>query len=404
MHNFLQYLTEAEEQEKGKALKHLTHVEDYVIHGGHEGVATADHHLQSLHNMLLGKNAPVHVSTKWDGAPSVVFGQHPQTGQFFVASKSAFNKTPKINYTDEDIEANHGHAPGLVEKLKAALRYLPSIMPRNGGVYQGDLLHTEGDAKTKGGMTSITPNTITYSAPEESAEGQNMHKKLGIVVHTKYSGRGGLENLSAGPLDDKTRAKFGEHPDVNNVDPSVQVNPSNYTPEEQRQFLEHMENARRSYGRMAPEAMDAIAGHGTSLEAHINDMVRKSGAPSVQGYIDHLTDKHNKEISKLKTQKSIDLRNQQHEAVIRHIIENQKHFKDALDLHGHLQKAKNVLVGVMAKNNPYHHSVAGRPTDPEGAVVVDKNGNMSKFVNRDEFSKLNFLKGQFQKQKAEENA
>ena len=81
------------------------------------------------------------VTTKYDGSPSIVFGTHPETGRFFVASKSAFNKDPKINYTPEDIERNHGHAPGLVEKLKGALEHLPKIMPRNGGVYQGDLMY-----------------------------------------------------------------------------------------------------------------------------------------------------------------------------------------------------------------------------------------------------------------------
>ena len=115
MIDFKTFLIEAEEEQKGKALKHLTHVEDHIIHNGHEGVATADQHLNDVHNMLLGKNTSSHASVKFDGAPSIVFGHHPQTGHFFVATKSAFNKNPKINYSDEDIEKNHGHAPGLVE-------------------------------------------------------------------------------------------------------------------------------------------------------------------------------------------------------------------------------------------------------------------------------------------------
>ena len=65
-------------------------------------------------------------------SPALVAGHHPETGRFFVASKSAFNKTPKINYTHEDIEKNHGHAPGLMEKLHAALDHLPKIMPARG--------------------------------------------------------------------------------------------------------------------------------------------------------------------------------------------------------------------------------------------------------------------------------
>jgi len=396
--DFKTFLIEQEET-KGKPLKHLRHIEDYVIHGGHEGVATADEHLRGMHDMLLGKKSSLHASTKYDGAPSIVFGQHPETGQFFVASKSAFNKTPKINYTEEDIDKNHGHAPGLVEKLKQSLRHLPGIMPKEGGIYQGDLMHTEGDAVTKNGKTSITPNTLTYSAPADSAEGKNMNKKLGVVVHTKYAGKGGLGNMSAQPLDAKTRAKFKQHPDVNNIDPTLDVNSSNYTPEEQKAFLNHMDKAKRIYASMKPEATDALDGHGEHLEAHVNNMIRTGGNPSLQGYIDHLSARHQKDLDKVKTDASKQKKIQAHGDVLTHISNNREHFEKALQLHSHLQNAKNVLTNVLAKNSPYEHSVAGEHTGPEGTVVVDKKGNASKFNNRREFNRLNFLKGAFQKQR-----
>ena len=122
MISFRQYLTEQEQaEEQGKHLKHLRHLEDNLIYGNHEGVGTAADFLDSVHDHLLGKKTTTHVSTKYDGAPSIVYGNDPSNGKFFVASKSAFNKNPKINYTDQDIEQNHGHAPGLVQKLKDAL-------------------------------------------------------------------------------------------------------------------------------------------------------------------------------------------------------------------------------------------------------------------------------------------
>jgi len=100
---------------------------------------------------------------KYDGSPSIVYGHNPENNKFFVASKSAFNKNPKLNYTPEDIEKNHGHAPGLVEKLKAGLEHLPKIAPKK-GVYQGDVMYTHNDLKKEGDKTSFTPNTITYTA------------------------------------------------------------------------------------------------------------------------------------------------------------------------------------------------------------------------------------------------
>jgi len=399
MINFKNYLTEQEEPQ-GKPLTHLTHVEDRVIHGGHEGVGLAAQHLEDVHNTLLGKNNSTHVSTKYDGAPSIVFGTHPKTGQFFVASKSAFNKNPKINFTPEDIQANHGHSPGLAEKLTAALQHLPKIMPKNGGVYQGDMMYTKPDIEKKKGQYNFTPNAITYSTPQDSPQGKAIkNSEMGVVVHTQYGGGSDLSSMSAGPLSNKQREKFDNHPDVHNIDPTIKVNPSNYTHEEQRAYLNHMGNAKQAYAKMKPEGMDALQDHGVSLETHVNDMVRKSGQPSVQGYMDHLTTKSQKDIDKVKTQAAKDRKMAAHADLMKHISENQNHFKRALEIHGHLQQAKNILTGVMAKNSEFGHSINGEATGPEGAVAVDKNGNMSKFVDRNEFSRQNLLgAGRFQKQ------
>jgi len=271
-------------------------------------------------------------------------------------------------------------------------------MPKTGGIYQGDLMHTEGDAVSRGGKTSVTPNTLTYSAPSNSPEGRNMKKKLGIVVHTKYKGRGGLESMSAEPLDAKTRAKFKDHPDVNNIDPTIEVDPSHYSPQEQRAFLNHMDKAKRAYASMKPEAMDALAGHGEQLEAHVNNMIRTGGSPSVEGYMDHLTARHQKDLEKVKTEAAKQKRILAHGQLMSHISNNRDHFAKALKMHEHLSDAKNVLTNVLARNSKYEHSVAGEPTGPEGTVVVDKQGNASKVNNRREFNRLNFLKGAFQKQ------
>lgn len=397
MFKFITFLKEADEQQpqEGAKLKHLTHIEDLPVHHGNQGASMAADFLDSVHNKLLGKKSTTHVSTKYDGAPSIVFGQHPQTGQFFVGTKSAFNKTPKINYTPEDIDANHGHAPGLAAKLKEALQHLPKIMPKHGGVYQGDLMYGADDVQHKRGQTSFTPNTITYSTPTDSEHGRAAKAaKLGVVVHTHYKGGGDLGSMMAGPLADKDRAKFQNHSDVHNIDPTITVEPTNYTPEDQSEFHSHMDKARRTYARMKPEALDALQGHGTNLEAHINQMIRTGGSPSVDGYIKHLTDKSTKEIEKIKTPAAKDRKLRAHSDAIQHILNNRDHFQKTLEMHGHLQRAKNVLARVMARNNPFGHSINGIETGPEGAVAVDKSGNMAKIVDRDEFSRNNFLRNQ----------
>ena len=155
MTSFRNFLAEELDETK---LKHLEHAEDHVINAGHEGFSHAYHNLKDVHDRLTGKKNDTRITMKYDGSPSVVFGRHPETGRFFVASKSAFNKNPKINYTEEDIERNHGHAPGLVSKLRAALQHLPKVTPKK-GVFQGDIMHTSEDVHESDGRVYFTPNT-----------------------------------------------------------------------------------------------------------------------------------------------------------------------------------------------------------------------------------------------------
>ena len=114
-----QLITEAASEDK---LTHLEHAEDHIIKSGSAGYNHTKKTLMGLHHALLGKPSDATISTKYDGSTSVIFGRHPETGRYFIATKSAHNKNPKINYSEKDIEDNHGHAPGLVEKLKNAFK------------------------------------------------------------------------------------------------------------------------------------------------------------------------------------------------------------------------------------------------------------------------------------------
>ena len=113
-------------EEATKANTHLTHLEELVLTKGEAGYNTARGFVTDLLSHLQGKSKrKVNTSVKWDGAPAIFAGKHPDTGKFFVGTKSIFNREPKINYTDNDVEMNHGHAPGLADKLKKSLKYLP---------------------------------------------------------------------------------------------------------------------------------------------------------------------------------------------------------------------------------------------------------------------------------------
>ena len=162
MRTFTTFLTEQKNL-------HLEHLEDEMFNRGEAGVKEAIAFVKSLAEMLKGNaKSPVDVTVKWDGAPALFTGINPENGKFFVATKSLFNKTPKINYTNADIDANH--SGGLAEKLKVALANLKDLGIT--GVLQGDMLYTKGDlsAQTIDGesMVTFTPNTITYAVPAGS--------------------------------------------------------------------------------------------------------------------------------------------------------------------------------------------------------------------------------------------
>ena len=148
MKTFTSFLNEEDEHKKGKLL-HITHLEDHPLLSGEHGFHHAMGALMHTHNHIKAKHNNDTLAMKHDGSPSLVYGHHPENGKFFVASKSAFNKTPKLNYTHDDVEKNHGHSPGLVKKLKDALDHIPKIAPKK-GVYQGDMLYSHEDKHEHG--------------------------------------------------------------------------------------------------------------------------------------------------------------------------------------------------------------------------------------------------------------
>ena len=385
MLTYAKYLTESIDVDK---LKHLEHAEDHIIHGGDEGVAHSANNLDDLHNLLTGGKSKSKVTTKYDGSPSVVFGVNPENGKFFVASKSAFNVNPKLNYTDKDIEQNHGHAPGLVAKLKSALAHLPKTMPKEGGVYQGDFLYDKPDVEEENGKYKFAPNTITYAAPKDSAQGRKIAaSQIGFVVHTKYKGKK-LADMKAGF--DVDHSKFNQDPDVNLINPEVNdTSKARYTTAMQAKYAKHREDADEAYRNTGSEVLESLSKHDAYIKPYINQTVRDGTTPNAKDYVKYLTEKRDKETSKLKTEAAKQKKADQYNELITDINTNEKQYKSAFELHSHLQKAKDVLVTALGNPTDFEHTVGGKQVKPEGFVSI-RDGKPTKLVDRAEFSRLNF--------------
>lgn len=369
-------------------LTHLEHAEDHIINAGSDGFHHAYDTLLGVHNTLSGKKSDVKVTTKYDGSPSLVFGYHPSSGKFFVGSKSVFNINPKINFTSEDIDANHGHAPGLASKLKSALRHLPKVTPK-GRIFQGDIMHTPEDVNMSGGSFHFKPNTITYSTKIDSDQGKKLqHSKIGVAVHTEYTGKDF----------DKMKANYGaslkdfnEHKDVHLIDTNLNINKGHHTPEAQNLFIQHLNSAVDSHNKNI--GYDHLENHREHLKHYINSTVRENKTPSVKGYMDHIKYLGARDLLSVKTEKAQETKRIKWASLHDHVNQNKESFKNTLDTHRHLQQAKNVLENSLSSHQDFSHSIEGKQTKPEGFVAI-LNNRPTKIVDRSEFSRANFMVSQ----------
>lgn len=189
--SFIPFLAESLAKTGGKNV-HLEHLEDEIFNGGFAGFSKSMNSLRGVVQSLSGNSTvPYDISVKWDGAPAIITGTDPVTGKFFVGTKSVFNVTPKVNYTEADIDRNHP-SDGLNAKLKLALKYLKTL--RIGTILQGDMLFDSESLKreTIDGKRYITfqPNTIKYAIDPKSELGRRISAaKIGIVFHTEYGGK-----------------------------------------------------------------------------------------------------------------------------------------------------------------------------------------------------------------------
>ena len=163
-----------------------------------------------------GTDGALKIGLKWDGAPGLIAGIEPESGRFFVGTKSTFSKkVPKVNFTNEDIDKFHGGQGELPDKLKLALKLLPKIW-KGKGVFQGDLMFTPDQKfnETIDGQSLLMfrPNSIAYAVPSDSDLGKQINAaKLGIAMHTRYTGKT-LSDMSASY--DVTKNEFKENKDV----------------------------------------------------------------------------------------------------------------------------------------------------------------------------------------------
>lgn len=390
----------------GKKNTHLEHLEDDIINLGYKGAQQSIAFVEALLQLFQGNsNTGVNVTVKWDGAPAIVAGKDPETGNFFVATKhAAFSKNQRLAFDEFDIDIQYEGKGGLIDTLKYAFRELKNLGMTE--VLQGDIMFTPMTKKTQiiDGQEYITfkPNTIVYAVPTSDPLAQKIkNSNVGIVFHTKYSGTGPVNSLSAsfGVDVGKLKSRTAWIEDATYKDLSGKMT---LTAQETRTVSTKVASAktnaitvRKFLDELSKQTTDLTVGY--LFKIFVNRLVRE-GKPITQqtlaGLEPFIIDRISEKEAGVKTAKAKERYVGLKKEIQEYFRKNSANLRTMFSLYSDLLDIKTILVKKLngAQNIPtFIETEKGfKITDPEGYVAIDKKGNAVKLVNRMEFSAANF--------------
>ena len=396
---FSDYLTETANDTT--RLKHLSHLEDLMFEEGRSGLNFAVESIQIYVNALYNKASGTLITTKWDGSPSIII--HDSGTDFWVASKSAFNASPKLNRTDKDIEENHGHSAGLVEKLKFALKYCKELGIN--GTVQGDFLYTDNDLKPLviDGVKHVTfkPNTIVYAVAADSDLGRRiLASKMGIIFHTFYTGSDPATmkanfGYSIASLK-KSKNVFVDDAILKDKTKDLSLNA-----DEQATVLKAHAQLEKLKVAIPNSFLSYLSTHkqvSVLMAKYNNTNVRAgnyTGLTHAHGFAQYVHDELQKDIDKVKTSTTKQKKSDERQQIVDFLDKNRVVLEKAYEAFSLIVTCKMIIVN---KLNKLETGVAGFvergnslvPTTPEGFVAV-QGDRVVKLVDRLEFSRNNFL-------------
>ena len=402
MKNFKLYFEQyqlIEENAKG----HLTHLEELLLTKGERGYDEARTYILDLLGMLQGKHKrKIKMSVKWDGAPFIMAGKHPQNGQHFVATKSAFNKEPLLNFTETDIINNHGDKPELANKLKKALKFTKQMGIK--GLIGGDIMYTSPSeikptVHDDEEFISFKPNTTVYAVEKDSELAKEISNSvMGVIWHSAYS-----------KIDDRTKRALSnsEFKKLKEV-PGVWMDDAEFTDSTGKVGIDKDEAKQVKNLIKTADGIKVKFGPLTKflplVNIYLNTEIRKNSfiedpEGSFKNFYQWLSKRNETAIKKLVSKKRIEVKTN---ASKEQLAELKSLSGDMINLFKKsklLQQAKQIFINKYnnAVYNTRHFFDNGdgtlRPSNPEGYVAINNDGNLVKFVDRLEFSRANFGSG-----------
>ncbi len=395
------------------AVKHIDHLEENILNKGKQGVIEAINQIESSISYFVDES-DYKISTKFDGAPAIVAGVDTNN-KFFVASKSAFAKNPKINYTEQDIIDNHGTG-GLADKLKLALRYLPSLNLK--GIYQMDYMfdpqmkevetpQTIDGVANENRFTTFTPNTIKYAVTENSPYGDEINKaKIGVAIHIEYMIQNGILKVK----------KYTSSPEEFSPSSTVFVfnvlanKPKNAKSSFSKLLLKDVQKKKKQVLKLADKVdFSSLDDYTMLLKTYINSEIRagrflEDTAMSSEEFVNWISSRFTKDIEKLKSEKGKAKKTEQMRNTLSALKKLKPSIKNAFEITKIIANLKNNLIKIF--NEITQNDLLGtyleeapsewQTTAPEGfalSKVTDDGAQITKLVDRGEFSRANFGTG-----------
>jgi hypothetical protein len=395
-------------ESKQGIIKHLTHLEEYILTQQKEGLNIAVNFLEDLYNTFKGHSTGrINTTVKYDGSPAIIAGYNPENGDFFVSTKSFANKTPKVNYTNDQIDKNYEGQTDLANKLKLALEYLPNVITEN--IYQGDYMFSADDLKIltykEEKFVTFTPNTITYAIPVDSDLGKKVLKsKFGIVFHTRLTGPT-LQELHKSF--DVNYTEFNQAKNVWFDDAKFKdvSGIATLTQSEDELFLQEIARIKEAGNVVKWNNLEKEAY--LKLNTYINSLIQKntfvnSPEDNFYDFINWVKEKTVKDINKLKTERGQNKAYDELNSTLSSYESNKHNFINIFNLTIKLEKLKSLFVkkydeSIKTKQFIIQDDGSLQVTNNEGYVAVDHIGNMVKLINRLEFSRANFTKSKNRK-------
>jgi hypothetical protein len=385
-------------------IHHLTHLEELVLKGQKQGLDLAIQFINELTQVLEGNtDSKIFTTVKYDGAPALITGYNPEDGRFFVGTKGVGAKNAKACYTVQDILTYYSESPGLAEKLKLALLYLPNVIKQN--MYQGDFMFDKASLSKVNyeGEELITfkPNTITYAVEANSELGKKIQRaQIGIVFHTRLTGPS-FKQLKQSP--DVTAAEFNQTPDVW-VDDAKFKDMSGLvtlTEQEKRTVEESLKSVQNSAKVINWTALPST--FYIDANTFINFLIKKGEFvgnldKNFDDFIQWFSDRRDAEINnpeKVKTDATRQKKTENKNKALEFFKQNKLSIINIFNVTEKIAEIKKIFItkysnAVQSKQFIAQPDGTLKVTKPEGFVAVDHVGNSIKLVDRLEFSRANF--------------